>query len=878
MKNTIKFFETGSKWLRADFHLHTVSDPLGIKFEDNPNDFFNRFLDKLEEQKINVGVITNHNRFYHDEFKELRKKAWKRDVFLLPGVELNVGDGKNGIHTLVVFDYEAWVDDKKNINNIEKFLNGTFGTKPIKPDGNTEEKLMQTIKRLNEFRAGYFIILAHVDRDKGFFKETARGIRERGIYSEPLFKDHVIGFQKLESDKSKEEIIEIYGSDKLPAFLDGSDPKTLDDIGQRDSVTYIKIGDFNFEAVKYALLANSTRIKKSFPKRKNGYIKDISFVGGMLDGQTVHLNPDMNNLIGIRGSGKSTLLEAIRCALDYKFDKQSKDKEYKDDLVNNLLGSGGKIVVNIVDRHGEKYRIEKIHKEKPQIFRGENRVPTMKIAGGLVDVLYFGQKDLSEIGGKGFAGDLIEKFFGDKNEVKEVRKQVFDKEQDIIRTLNSINILKEKIKKRDELLEEKSNIEEKLRKFKEHKVDEKLQRQVDFNRDRDKLEEIIDFLQTIVDDLTGIIDEHKGSFDHYLEYKSPGNESLFEKIKKSLRAFHKKFIEIDSLAHQGKEYLTKLKEIKEEFHRLNAELQEEFAQIRRKIDLPTLNADDFINFNNRLTIVKATLSQLEKKSQELSRLKRWLQDSLQDLKDLRHKEFLLLKEETDRLKEKDLSIKIKIEFKEDKEAFENFFKNNFKGTYLSANHIKKICESYRDPIDIYDDLFKKDSSLEKILTGTEGSLLLRFKERIEDIRDHFLTFRVPDKVELYYNQKELSKHSLGQRASAFIVFILAKKDHEIIIIDQPEDDLDNQSLYNDVIKELTKLKQQTQFIFATHNPNIPVLGECEQVLQCSYSENSIHLKTGSIDRKSIQDEIVNVMEGGEEAFDKRKRIYELWKN
>ena len=57
MKNTIKFFETGSKWLRADFHLHTVSDPLGIKFEDNPNDFFNRFLDKLEEQKINVGVV-----------------------------------------------------------------------------------------------------------------------------------------------------------------------------------------------------------------------------------------------------------------------------------------------------------------------------------------------------------------------------------------------------------------------------------------------------------------------------------------------------------------------------------------------------------------------------------------------------------------------------------------------------------------------------------------------------------------------------------------------------------------------------------------------------------------------------------------------------
>jgi DNA repair ATPase RecN len=93
-----------------------------------------------------------------------------------------------------------------------------------------------------------------------------------------------------------------------------------------------------------------------------------------------------------------------------------------------------------------------------------------------------------------------------------------------------------------------------------------------------------------------------------------------------------------------------------------------------------------------------------------------------------------------------------------------------------------------------------------------------------------------------------------------------------------KDDLDNQTIYLDVISELKKLKTQTQFIFATHNPNIPVLGDCEQLISCSYNNNLIETKVGSIDNKDIQQNIVDIMEGGDEAFKQRKMIYELWKH
>jgi ABC-type lipoprotein export system ATPase subunit len=104
------------------------------------------------------------------------------------------------------------------------------------------------------------------------------------------------------------------------------------------------------------------------------------------------------------------------------------------------------------------------------------------------------------------------------------------------------------------------------------------------------------------------------------------------------------------------------------------------------------------------------------------------------------------------------------------------------------------------------------------------------------------------------------------------------KENDLIIIDQPEDDLDNQTIYADVITELKKIKNKTQFIFATHNPNIPVLGDCEQIISCSFNNDLIDVKTGSIDNRVIQQNIVDIMEGGDDAFDKRKKMYDLWKH
>lgn len=104
-----------------------------------------------------------------------------------------------------------------------------------------------------------------------------------------------------------------------------------------------------------------------------------------------------------------------------------------------------------------------------------------------------------------------------------------------------------------------------------------------------------------------------------------------------------------------------------------------------------------------------------------------------------------------------------------------------------------------------------------------------------------------------------------------------QSDNDIILIDQPEDDLDNKIIYDEVITAIKKKKQKMQFVFATHNSNIPVLGDAERIFMVEYQDTKIDISQGNIDLKTTHKQVVDIMEGGKEAFNKRQLIYTSWK-
>ena len=115
-------FLHGAEWVQADFHLHTKADEQ-FNYTDDPSYYNSNYVEALQKAGIRLGVITNHNKFDHDEFKALRSTVKKQGINLLPGVELSVNDGANGIHALIVFS-DQWLANSEN--HINPFLTVSF--------------------------------------------------------------------------------------------------------------------------------------------------------------------------------------------------------------------------------------------------------------------------------------------------------------------------------------------------------------------------------------------------------------------------------------------------------------------------------------------------------------------------------------------------------------------------------------------------------------------------------------------------------------------------------------------------------------------------------------------------------------------------------
>jgi energy-coupling factor transporter ATP-binding protein EcfA2 len=119
--------------------------------------------------------------------------------------------------------------------------------------------------------------------------------------------------------------------------------------------------------------------------------------------------------------------------------------------------------------------------------------------------------------------------------------------------------------------------------------------------------------------------------------------------------------------------------------------------------------------------------------------------------------------------------------------------------------------------------------------------------------------------------KDASDLSRGQKCTALLPLLLARRDIPLVI-DQPEDNLDNHFIYETVVETIRQMKGQRQMIFITHNANIPVLGEADLVVVMnSDGRRGFVEKAGTLDE--CRDEIVNLLEGGRDAFERRRQRY-----
>ncbi len=865
-------FDRGAEWVRADFHLHTIKD-LGqsrkfrTEFAGRENDFAKEWIAKLKNEGIRVGVVTNHNGFDREEYKCLRKLGAKEGILILPGVELGVKEGGGGTHTLIVFSPDGWVVNEQNDDRIKRFIDGQFVGIPNE-GSRTKDDLCGCLEALDSFGHDYFIVFAHVQSDNGLCEELDGSNLTHVIERcGKRWKERVLGLQKV---KRPDVLATRWpASMPLPACVEGSDPMVMAEVGTSERQCYLKIGEWTFESVKFALhdwrqrVSNKIEITGVKP-----CLHRVSFKGGLLDGQTFSLSDQLTCLIGSRGSGKSSVIECLRYGLG--LEPGESDLKYKNGLVSGMLANGGEVTVTGKTADGFGFEIRRPLGYAPLV-RLEGKDTRLRPADILPGLLYFGQKDLGHRH-PGFEDDLFSKLIGKRTvEEKSLEENRIAAVKQAVEAWRSVLRASEK---EQEYSQEEERLRHQLAIYREKGVEKQLERLTTFDADKRNLADFIGHLQTLRYQLERAPDDWDEVANDWPVLKSEVLENQAKKVSESKPEFEAVRADHAAVLMRMDALLVSLRNTLNEVMEKERELQEEFAALQREIDAPGLNLEEFRARKSRheqlVKLLRAAGNRKEMSAQALAQVG----DTARALHDLwrewHRQEFQELTIKSEPLPP---SLRLSIQFEGNRDEFKAFLKAKFAGTGFRNTSGEKIVETFSNGFT----MFQQRGTINDLLGGSAD--VAKFNSFLYEHLAEILTYRVPDKRSISFNEIQIQDLSLGQRATALLQLLMSLEGHPVFLVDQPEDDLDNETIFRHVVEPLLKGKMRSQFIIATHNPNIPVLGDAELVHSCRESgKGSYQHTSGSLDSAATRDAIVSIMEGGAQAFEQRQKIYSQWTN
>ncbi len=872
-----KQFPRGAEWVRADFHLHTLKDSGASRkpFRDEyrgenesgyakANGFPKDWIARLKEEQIRVAVVTNHNHFDRDEYKTLRQLGAKEGILVLPGVELGMKDGGGGIHTLIVFNPDGWVDNAENDDRINRFLSTQFHGPPDEGT-RTKDDFCHCLKLLDDVKVDYFVVFAHVQSDNGLFQELlgdnlAHMINGCG----KQWTDRVLGLQKV---KRPDAVIARWPETQpIPALVEGSDPKCIEEVGKSDRNCYLKLGELSFDAVKFALFDHEHRVRAELPEpRQAVLLRQVRFDGGALDGLAVPFSPSLNCLIGPRGNGKSAVIECLRHALGFP---EGADDRYKSGLVERMLSPAGKVVVEAVDEFGREVRVERERSGKPSVcLDGVYR--DISPGSVLKDILYFGQKDLSARS-ESFDENFLDKLLADRLDPKLQEEAALI--EGVRQAAKQLKETLEATEKIAALQKEKNELEVQLQVFTDKGVDKKLGEMTLFDADR---QAIVSWQQALKELGTNLKeaadwDEADAAFP---VLKSKRTEGVAADLASAKATSEEAKASAQAALQALRDTIKVVGEALQKLIPVQDEMKQEVGELQKTLNEPQLDLELFRTKKNRFDQLVKLLAAGAQRAKTEQTARDLLGAAVNRLHDFWRERFTEREAEVRRLEaELPPEIRLQTAFKGKRRAFGEFLRSKFKGSGLQAATYDVLEDAFTDGRELY------QSRAELVTKGLSENAAIKVQSTLLDHLADFLTFRTPDETAVLYNGKLLGEYSLGQRATVILHILMHLRRYPLILIDQPEDDLDNETLYSHFIHQLLDRKELTQFIFATHNPNIPVLGDAEQAIVCRKEGEKFSFDHGSIDDKEIQQRIVTVMEGGEDAFRRRKEIYQLWKS
>lgn len=882
----------GGKWWKVDFHVHTpasVDYGKGSEHPDREKQITPKeFLLKAIEKNVDCLVISDHNSFdWIDKLRDAMKELLQEDsniaeVIIFPAVEVNI---MGNIHLLAIFNTDIEVRELERI----------FGQFGFDEDMQATTKSMPEVMEIVIKNKG-IAIPAHVDCPSGLFEKEIAPTQIKGV----LNVNELLAFEVIGSEINNQLLKE---SKRKISYVSGSDSHSSDTIGSR--YTWVKMGKPSIEAMRLALFDNKDGVLRSdfyegnpndLGNRmfiKNIEIKQAKFAGR---GNPLHIDfsPWMTSIIGGRGTGKSSIIQFLRLILNKRDELPQDLKKEFDDFVNisssrnelGMLTNDTELRTSIV-KDGLEYKFVWRDKQLYEIIG--DQIDKVTDLSGRFPIRIFSQKQLFEMTKD---AQLLLQYIDGQWDSAEWRKKVeltknryFDC---MIRINNNDNKINEK-KRMEIALRE---IENKIKVFETEATKKVL--------DSQKIILIAEQqAKSVYRNYEDVIEKSRQLYISALELKSDSLnlDKLDERSQEEIHEWESKI----------NEFVLTYKESYEKNQMSFCGLNDWFSglQISKNKAENQLEMQNIINELkeqgvNDIDIYPVLLKQkddLLKRLEEYINVENIDNELKQERSNILEKYYDLIQQRYESRKRivsiwnENGDLRITLMPMGNMVKNEEFFRNliNKQGTTFSSDILERNKdEEYSGGI-IYRLANPEDGSYlmnykricQEIMNQDSNTFSKKFRSHLNSLLENDynveneLYMWIPEdmvRLELKTGRNKfisIDAGSAGQRTSAILTLLL-QISKEPIIIDQPEDDLDTKNITDFIVKGINEKKQNQQIIVVTHNPNIVVNTNSEQVIHMEFAGGIINAShAGALQDFEIRDAICDVMEGGREALESR---------
>ena len=618
-------------------------------------------------------------------------------------------------------------------------------------------------------------------------------------------------------------------------------------------------------------------------------IRSLQVKGGFLDGVRVQFDPSLNCVIGGRGTGKTTVLEMLRWALHQMPDSATSASLARsiDKLVQANLGSG-LVEVEIETDSGLRYRVRRSYGSAAIVMNAAGEAVPIEIGRGTIfsaDV--YSQSQIEEIANDPlFQLKLIDKFIA--TDIKEIGGQI----EACVRDLrgNAAEILKARAEV-TELREKVSLLPEVTERLKTYKLDEgseeakALQSASDAKALRDQERRSLEGLQTLLAEtaarLSDTVSQLPGAVDglvHKAILDGP-NGDAFRNVQSLVRETAQDVQRrVEDAARLLRETSDRLRDKAGEVSVLHLNQEKAYQDLLEARDKEKDQATQRDQLLRRQGELQEHQKRLDKRGAELGEKEQSRAVLLRRLSDIKDARFASRKKVAEKLSSQlGPAIRVLIEQYGNTDSYRDLLLEAMKGagfkyTPVVEKAVQRIPPHELAAIVQRGDVQALADNLE-VDADRANRFLLQLKDKpvMFDVEVVDLHDRPTIKLQDGSDYKDATALSTGQKCTTILPILLLESASPLLI-DQPEDNLDNAFIYETVVRSVRGVSGKRQLIFITHNPNIPVLGDAQRVvvLQSTGRLGSVRA-SGTVDE--VKDEIETVLEGGREAFRRRKERY-----